>query len=322
MKQVVSQPMGFRHVVFPDSVGGHGRALNVAPRQEPGHEADADAQEVVAAEPLPADSEGLFRWLFARAGLSFRHYKPETLRRRLPACLRAVRATSATQARALLRRNPELIGPALDALLIGVTSFFRDEGVFESLRRRVLPELVRRWRAGGCARPLRVWSVGCSNGAELYSVALLLVELGALWPGRCELVGTDCRAEALARAEAGTFGPQELKGVPPALLRQFFVCEEEHYRVRADVRSIPRWRRRDALGEPEPGPWDLVLCRNLAIYLQPDATSRLWSSLAGVLRPGGVLVLGKAERPLGAAGLAPDGSCVYRRVGGHGGART
>src|SRR4051812_21569945 len=99
MKQAVSQPMGFRHVVFPDSVGGHARALNVAPRPQSGHEADVDTTEAGGAEPLPADSEGLFRWLFARAGLSFRHYKPETLRRRLPACLRAVRATSATQAR-------------------------------------------------------------------------------------------------------------------------------------------------------------------------------------------------------------------------------
>src|SRR4051812_36303233 len=166
MKQAVSQGMGFRHVVFPDAVGGHARALNVAPRPRLDDEADADAR--LDADPLPPDSESLFRWLFARAGLNFRHYKPETLTRRLPACLRAVRATSAAQARAVLRRNPDLVGPALDALLIGVTSFFRDEGVFDALRRRVLPDVVRRWRAGGCVRPLRVWSVGCSSGAELY----------------------------------------------------------------------------------------------------------------------------------------------------------
>lgn len=314
MNEAAAQAACFRHVVFPDSIGGFGHALNAAPQDsivaDPCHPAPPPAFP----PPLSPAAESFVRWLFIRAGLRFSHYKPETLARRLPACLRAVRAASPMEARRALRRRTDLLGPALEALLIGVTSFFRDEGVFSALRRRVLPELVRRWRSRGADQPLRVWSAGCSSGAELYSVALLLLDQGALWPERCELLGTDCRGDAVAGAAAGVFEPAAMKGVPRELFREFFVCDNDHFRVRHDVRSAVRWRRGDALAAPEPGPWDLVLCRNLAIYLQPAAATRLWCTLAASLRPGGVLVVGKAERPVGVAGLAPDGPCVYRRV--------
>ena len=75
-----------------------------------------------------------------------------------------------------------------------------------------------------------------------------------------------------------------------------------------------RWRTGDVLTLPEPGTWDLVLCRNLAIYLQPEAASGLWRRLGASLRPGGLLALGKAERPTGASDLAAVGPCLYRRT--------
>jgi len=86
------------------------------------------------------------------------------------------------------------------------------------------------------------------------------------------------------------------------------------YRLQRALRAAVRWRCGDALAAPEPGPWDLVLCRNVAIYLQPESAAVLWPSLATVLRPGGALVLGKAERPTGVADLVNEGPCVFRRV--------
>jgi chemotaxis protein methyltransferase CheR len=149
-------------------------------------------------------------------------------------------------------------------------------------------------------------------------VAILLDELGALGPGGCELVGTDCRPDAIARAAAGTFDAAAVRAVPPDLLARHFTFDGTHYRVARRLRDAARWQVADVLdaaggrGRP-PGPADLVLCRNLAIYLQPDAAAALWASLAGALREGGVLVLGKAERPLGVAGLRPAGPCLYRK---------
>ena len=240
-----------------------------------------------------------------------RHYKPETLCRRLPACLRALRAGNLAHARSVLRRNPHLAWDALAALVIGVTTFFRDPAVFDALRDDVLPALAAECRG----RPLRVWSVGCSEGAELYSVAMLLAEVGATADIGCELLGTDCRPAALARAAAGAFEPSAVAGVPPALLARYFTFDRAHFQVDESIRCATSWQAADAL-RPEnapPGEWDLVLCRNLAIYLQPTATANLWATLARSVRTGGVLVTGKAERPLGVRGLSSIGPCLYRK---------
>ena len=318
MNEAAAQAGRFRHVVFPDSVGGYGRAVDLAPRRPgPPEPSPHRLHGAVFPEPLSPDGESFLRWLLSRAGLRFDDYKPETLARRLPATLRALRAASPAHARSVLQRSPDASSPALDALLIGVTGFFRDETVFDSLARRTLPDLLARASQGSAARPLRVWSAGCSDGAELYSVAILLAESGALAAG-VELLGTDCRPDAIARASAGVFDAQALKAVPQPLLDRYFEPDGPRHRVRPALRAATTWRLGNALAgrAPEPGAWDLALCRNLAIYLQPAAAAGLWASLAAALRPGGLLVLGKAERPLGVAGLAPEGPCTWRRLGG------
>jgi chemotaxis methyl-accepting protein methylase len=316
MNEAVSHAARYRHVTFPDSVGGYGKAVNLSPPPPFDPLADAGPSPAAPTEPLAPDVESFLRWLLSRAGLNIRHYKPETLGRRLPACLRALRVGSVGQARALLQRQPQLASAALDALLIGVTGFFRDDAVFSALHRRTLPDLLRRWRAQAGSRSFRVWSAGCSDGAELYTVAILLVELGALSPFGVELVGTDCRPEALERAAAGAFDAAAVKSVPPHLLQRYFSFDGSRHHVQRALRAAVRWRCGDALAAPEPGPWDLVLCRNVAIYLQPESAAALWASLAAVLRPGGALVLGTAERPNGVPGLSCEAPCVYRRADG------
>src|SRR5690606_25230318 len=126
---------------------------------------------------------------------------------RLPACLRSLRAPTVEEGRRVLSGRPELLEEALDVLLLGVTQFFRDPTVFACLRDRVLPELVR---DGG---RIRVWSAACSEGQELYSVALLLHGCRAL--ERSELLGTDLRASAIARAQAGTYPGELLAHLAP-----------------------------------------------------------------------------------------------------------
>ena len=250
--------------------------------------------------------DSFITWLFMRAGMRARHYRPCALRRRLPACLRALRAADMNQARRLLRRSERLIPAALDALLLGVTEFFRDKEVFECLEARLRA-------AVNDQRPLRVWSAGCSSGAELYSLAIVLAELNAL--KESELLGTDCRPEALARAAAGTYCDSNLTGVSVGRLHAHFQRGLVDWQVARDLREQITWRRADVLAGVEPGPWDVILCRNLAMYLEPVAAQRLWRSLASTLRPGGLLVVGKAERPPAAAWLHPVGPCVYRRYG-------
>jgi chemotaxis methyl-accepting protein methylase len=243
-------------------------------------------------------------WLFASAGLDWRAYRAETLQRRLASCLRSLRVPSLQDARRLIEREPQRRDEALNAILIGVTSFFRDERVFETLAASVLPQLIANRGA------LYAWSAGCSDGAELYSLAMLLDAQGCL--SKSYLLGTDCRASALRVAKEGRYqAPARLSA---DWRSRYFEPTGDEWRVCPRLRQALRWRHANLLAGLEPGLWDLILFRNTAIYLRTEVSDRLWRQFETALRPGGVLMLGKAERPTGAKRLEPIGPCLYQRL--------
>lgn len=253
-------------------------------------------------EPL----DDFLAWVFERAGLQAAAYRPQSLHRRLPACLRALQVRSPRAARDLLERKPALLAKALNALLIGVTAFYREPDVFDALQTKILPELARR-------NPrLRVWSAACSSGAELYSMAILLSEAGLL--EQSYLLGADCRADAIERAKQGLYDAATLKLVSSATRDKFFEPAGQHWRPIKALRRHVHWKVADLLTGVEHGPWDMILWRNAAIYLKSWPADVIWRQLTSVLAPGGVLIAGKAERPPADAGLANAARCIYRRA--------
>jgi chemotaxis protein methyltransferase CheR len=257
-----------------------------------------------AASPLPQPHDEFVTWVLGRAGLNASAYRSPPLQRRLSACLRALKVRSTQQARDLLERQPSLVAAAVGSLLIGVTEFFREPAVLESLRTRVLPELARR------GRPLRIWSGACSNGAEVYSVAILLAEAGLL--GRTFLLGTDCRPEAIEQARAAFYDETSLGQMDLALRRRYMESHRGKWRPVEALHRQVHWKVSDLIRRVEPGPWDIILWRNAAIYLTPAAAADAWRRLAAVLAPGGVLVVGKAERPVEDVKLTLVDRAVYR----------
>ena len=255
--------------------------------------------------PLSEDEESFLRFLFKEAGLDLYKYRLNTLKRRIGACLRALHASTFADARRVVQQKPALLPGAISTMVIGVTSFFRDGSVWEMMCRDVIPALFK-GRYG-----LAIWCVGCSDGLELYSLAMLLAEMKLLH--RCHLLGTDCRVDAVKKARAGQFEAAAIKSVPADLLSRYFIQQEAYWRVIPAIRDAIHWRRADVLTLHEPGVWDLILCRNMTMYLSPEASAALFPRMEMSLRPGGVLVLGKAERPLAASHLANVGPCIYRR---------
>lgn len=295
----LTQPNKYRHVVFAGPTGRIAPLVNLAPPAEP-HDITRDAKH-----ELSEEEESFLHSLFACAGLDANAYRSDSLRRRLQACLRAVRATSILEARRTLAANPSLVSVAINAIVIGVSSFFRDAAVFDEIAFNVLPSLFR------THGPARVWSIGCSDGQELYSVAILLAELGLL--DGCYLLGTDCRNEAIHRARDGYYDAAALRAVPRAWVEKYFHRQIDRWRIVSSLRTAVQWRTADVTRVPEPGVWDLILCRNMAMYLRPDASGKLWEMCERALRPGGYLIMGKAERPANARRLSPVGPCLFRR---------
>jgi chemotaxis protein methyltransferase CheR len=272
---------------------------------------------------LDANSAAFFDVLCEEWGLVAARYRNSILARRQAACLRALRATSAAEAARRIAQDPDAAERALGAVMIGVTAFFRDAGAFESLRR----ELVR---MKGQSAPFTGMSIGCSDGSELYSLAILLAEAGMLDGAR--LRGLDCRPAAIRAARAGVYGPDAIAGVSAERLLHFFVpvpayprlpfasgARPPRMQVAPRFQAACEWVVADAFRLPlEPHDaelHDVIMCRNLAIYLEQQSVTELWVRCLAHLKPGGLLMTGKAERPpmevRGA--LRRAGPSLYRR---------
>lgn len=291
-----------RHIVFVnDAVAALPAAPSAPPsaRRSPPRSADT----LDAIDPATAR---FYRRLFERRGLQVERYRSAVLARRERACLRAIGVASVEEAEAALDRD-ELVERGLQAVMIGVTSFFRDESIYAALS-DIVPARARP-RPGG----VRVLSVGCSEGAELYSLAILLAELGI---ATAEMAGVDCRHAAIHQARQGVYPRDSLVDLPGTLRARYFDGvrgSADRVQVAAPLRERCRWWVGDAftLGTAE---WyDIVACRNLAIYLEPSAARDLWSRLWEQTRAGGILVVGKAERPDQASGFRRIGPCLYEK---------
>lgn len=292
-----------------------------APRRQPGlffsgvrpadAELDAGPGTRENSRPLAGrsatDEDGLafLGEVFAQVGLRIEAYRATALLRRLPACLRELGVVTVGEAADKLAARPALAWTILDTVLLGVTEFCRDQAVFEKLRADILPEL------GRTRDRLRIWSAACSEGQELYTVAACLASLDLL--ERSELLGTDCRPEAIARAREGEYSAASVTRVPAAWRRPLLLPAAGSVRIHPRLRVSTRWGVGNLLDSAAPGPWDLILCRNFAIYLEPAEAARLWRRLADRLAPGGFLVAGKAENPALTAPFERIDACLYRK---------
>lgn len=198
---------------------------------------------------------------------------------------------------------------ALRAMLtINVTEFFRDPPQFERLHATILPHLLEE------SNRLNIWSAGCSYGAEPYSVAILLHDLGAL--GRSRILATDLDRDALQRTRAGgPYAAPQVRNVRPEWLRTYFVRDGDAYRVVDALRRL-EIRELDLLSSPFEHGFDLILCRNVMIYFASDVKTRLFRRFCEALRPGGVLFVGSTEALLGTdlLGFERMGGNFYRKA--------
>lgn len=206
-----------------------------------------------------------------------------------------------------VRADMSLRGKVINAITTNETSFFRDQSPFEMLRHKVFPELIdRRNRRGLKPVPIRVLSAACSTGQELYTVAMVLKELLGDFRGYdIRLVGLDISDEAIAKASYAHYATHELdRGISPDKLARHFESDGNCWKVRDELRAIAVFKRANLL---EPivgyGPFDVVLCRNVAIYFTEPDKIRLYRNMGRVLAADGALIIGSTEA---IGGLCPE----------------
>ena len=263
------------------------------------------------------------RWVLPRLHLSWRGFRKvrRQVCRRVERRRRELGLVSLAAYRAHLEERPEEWA-VLDGLCrVTVSRFYRDRGVWGFLEREALPELAAAAAARG-AEAHEAWSVGCASGEEPYTLALML----ALAPPcrfpslTLHVLGTDVDEAVLRRAREARYAASSLRDLPAPWRDRAFVERDGLFRLRPEYGRRVIFARHDVRDEPPGGPFDLVLCRNLAFtYFDLDLQLAVGDRIAGCLRPGAALVLGVHERlPSGVVGLAPwsERFGVYRKCGG------
>ncbi|MDR3555166.1 MAG: CheR family methyltransferase [Syntrophobacteraceae bacterium] len=229
-----------------------------------------------------------------RKGHDFSAYKKSTLVRRIQRRMAVTRVHTSQQYLKYLHLNPGEIDALFQDLLIGVTSFFRDPEAFNFLKKEILPSLLAHRSEH---EPFRVWAAGCATGEEVYSIVILLMECLDELGIRKELqvFGTDLDQPAIEKARNGRYPENIAADLTPQRLERFFQKESSGFEVRKIVREPVVFAAHNVLEAPPFSRLDLLVCRNLLIYLESRAQKKIMPLFHYALKPDGVLFLGTSE---------------------------
>ena len=254
-----------------------------------------------------------------RRGFSLAVYKDTCMKRRVAIRMRSTRSSDVAAYCDLLNRSDQELALLQKSLTIHVSQFFRNLTVFEKLRKEVIPELFVS-RPDDRDEPLQFWSLGCAGGEEAYSLAIMLREYFSreIRQARLSLLGTDIDDTTLQAARTAEYDEGRFKEMPVGLRERYFRRNGELFRLIPEAREMVLFRKADICNPDEYVPSHLVFCRNTLIYFTRTEQERILNRIADILKPGGILVLGKSEALVGSSRDRFAAICrierIYRRI--------
>ncbi len=300
---LVQEPTSAKYDGMPASAIGAGYATHVMPVDKMAEALRAVVRHLaVSPQPAPSPStptaassmSRILMQLRSSTGHDFSFYKKSTIGRRIERRMAQHEIADAAVYARYLKEQPAEMQSLFKELLINVTSFFRDPEAFDVLRNDVLSPFL-------AAKPegyvVRVWVAGCASGEEAYSIAMLLRELmdETQREFKIQIYATDLDGDAIAAARAGIYPPNIAQDITPERLRRFFIKEEAGFRIKKEIREMVVFAIQSVIKDPPFTKLDLLSCRNLMIYLEPELQNRLIPAFHYSLKQGGVLFLSPSE---------------------------
>lgn len=249
------------------------------------------------------DLSDIAEMIYSDAGISLNESKASQVYSRLYKRLRLIGLRNFAEYCALVSspRGTAERREMLSFLTTNFTRFFRENHHFEQLRKEVLPPLIARANSGG---RVRIWSAGCSDGQEPYSIALTVMQC---LPNAANLdfriLASDIDPKIIAQAKAGIYNEQALETVDPAMRNQWFIQKDErNWQIDDRIKQLITFRELNLMGQwPFKGHFDVIFCRNVVIYFDEQTQSRIWKRYAELLPVNGYLFIGHSERLSGEA---------------------
>ena len=301
---LVQEPSTAKFDSMPRSAIDAGLADLIAPSEElPGKIIDYLQHAIIIARTNPSIEskeqsalEKILILLRSKTGSDFSMYKKNTIYRRIERRMSIHKIDKIATYVRYLQENPQEVELLFKELLIGVTSFFRDPASWEQLQTEAIPLLLAARPSGGA---IRAWSTGCSSGEEAYSLAISFKEaLDTVRPKAdfsLQVFATDLDRDAIDKARQGFYPVNIAADVSPERLRRYFIKEENGYRIGKEIRGMVTFATQNVIMDPPFTKLDILICRNLMIYLTPELQKKLLPLFHYSLNKGGILFLGSAE---------------------------
>ena len=235
------------------------------------------------------DISVLLEKIYSDRGWDFRDYKKTSLSRRISKRLQARNIATYGDYCSVLEADPAEYYRLFSHITIKVSEFFREREVYEALCKAVKSSFP-------VNEPIKAWSCGCAYGEEPYSIAIMLSRcLDSYALRRTKLFATDIDNEALDMARRGAYLEDSLRNVPPEVRKEYFYESEGTFRVRHSIRNLVKFGALDIVRNSSISGVNLLFCRNLFIYFNKTLQKAVFEKLDYSLKPGGLIVLGKAE---------------------------
>jgi len=243
-------------------------------------------------------------------GLDLDNYKSQQMRRRLSSFIENSSNDVISYCRTI-EKDESSLRKLLDFLTINVTEFYRDAWAFADLEKNIFPKVLEN------KAHINIWSAGCSNGAEAYTMAMILSSYSK--KVTYHILGTDMDELSLARARAG--GPYKddfLKNIPKPMLAKYFSEDKGDYWVNKEIKDKAVFKKHNLLADPFEKGFDLIACRNVTIYFTEEAKDMLNKRFYESLKENGVLFVGATEFMMNAlkSGYHKLGTCFYQKTAG------
>lgn len=273
------------------------------------------------APDLPPEDYARFKTAFMKkSGIDLNLYKDQQMQRRLYNLVERAHLTAFMEYFALMEADPQVYATFLDRMTINVSELYRNPEKWAELRDAILPPML------ALNRPLKIWSAGCSYGAEPYSMAILLDQITP--KVRHAIHATDLDRKILEKAKEGWFSAADVRNLTPQERERYFTPLPGTSKavpladalpslaLTPEIRQRVQFRPHNLLADRFETDYDLICCRNVVIYFTDDAKEALYARFREALRPGGVLLVGGTERIFSHREMGLDSPLpfFYRRV--------
>lgn len=240
------------------------------------------------------DLKIILQLLFKKKNVDFSHYKPATIKRRILRRMLIHKIKTLKKYVDFIQQKNDEVNLLYQDLLINVTEFFRDPETFLFLKKTVLPKLLISKKEG---ETIRIWITACATGEEVYSIAMLLIEMQENTNNKIpfQIFASDLSINAIKEARIGAYSLPQLKNVSAKRLHQFFTKAKDKYFISKDLRDVCIFAQHNILRDPPFSKMDFISCRNLLIYFDTAAQKKTISTFHFALNEGGCLLLGKSE---------------------------